>query len=112
MLQHQEEGGLFLDVVGTQGTMISEHVLAKKQILPVRGDPLLVPELSLDILDSVRRYHFKSDGLAYDGLYEDLHTTTQAEHQVKGGLFLDVIVVRGTTVFELLASKDQEYMYA
>ena len=81
MLQHQEEGGLFLDVVGTQGTMISEHMLAKKQILPVRGDPFLAPELSLDILDSVRRYHFKSDGLAYEGLYEDLHATTQAEHQ-------------------------------
>jgi hypothetical protein len=40
-------------------------------------------------------------------LYEDLHTTTQAEHQVKGGLLLDVVVGEGAAVLELLASEDQ-----
>ena len=36
-----------------------------------------------------------------------LGTTTKAEHQVEGGLLLDVVVVEGATVFELLAGKDQ-----
>merc|ERR1719259_1106067 len=34
-------------------------------------------------------------------------TTTQAEHQVKGGLLLDVVVRQGAAIFQLLASKDQ-----
>jgi hypothetical protein len=36
-----------------------------------------------------------------------LHTTTEAENQVKGGLLLNVVVRKGAAVFELLASEDQ-----
>ena len=40
-------------------------------------------------------------------LDEDLHTTTEAEDKVKGGLLLDVVVGQGAAILELLASKDQ-----
>jgi hypothetical protein len=43
--------------------------------------------------------------LAIEGLHKDLHTTMQAELQVNGGLLLDVVVSNGTTILELLASK-------
>jgi hypothetical protein len=36
-----------------------------------------------------------------------LATSTEPEDQVQGGLLLDVVVGQSTTVFELLASKDQ-----
>ena len=36
-----------------------------------------------------------------------LLATTKTEHQVKGGLLLDVVVRQGTAILELLASKDQ-----
>ena len=36
-----------------------------------------------------------------------LTTTTQAEHEVKGGLLLDVVIRKSTAVLELLASEDQ-----
>ena len=36
-----------------------------------------------------------------------LSTTTEAEHQVEGGLLLDVVVAEGTAVLELLAREDQ-----
>jgi hypothetical protein len=42
--------------------------------------------------------------LASEGLHEDLHTTTQAELQVNGGLLLDVVVRKGTAILNLLAS--------
>jgi hypothetical protein len=42
-----------------------------------------------------------------EGLHKDLHTTTQAEHQVEGGLLLDVVVRQGAAILKLLASKDQ-----
>ena len=45
------------------------------QVLLVWGDALLVLDLGLDIYNGVRSFHFKSDGLAGDGLDEDQHTT-------------------------------------
>jgi hypothetical protein len=43
----------------------------------------------------------KTGRLASEGLDEDLHTTTQAELQVNGGL-LDVVVSKGTVIPKLL----------
>jgi hypothetical protein len=43
--------------------------------------------------------------LASEGLDEDLHAFPEMQHQVKGGLLLDVVVSKGTTILELLASK-------
>ena len=34
------------------------------------------------------------------------HTSTQAEHQMKGALLLDVIVGQGASILKLLACKD------
>jgi hypothetical protein len=36
-----------------------------------------------------------------------LGTTTQTEHQVEGGLLLNVVVAEGAAVLELLAGEDQ-----
>ena len=36
-----------------------------------------------------------------------LSTTTEAEHQVEGGLLLDVVVAERTAVLKLLAGEDQ-----
>jgi hypothetical protein len=39
-----------------------------------------------------------------EGLDEYLHAFPEMQHQVKGGLLLDVVVSKGTTILELLAS--------
>ena len=36
-----------------------------------------------------------------------LGTTTKAEHQVKGGFLLDVVVAQGAAILKLLTSEDQ-----
>ena len=46
-------------------------------------------------------------GGGVDLLLALLTTTTQAEHQVEGGLLLDVVVGKSTAILELLASEDQ-----
>lgn len=37
----------------------------------------------------------------------DLHTTTKAENQVKGGFLLDIVVRKSAAILKLLASEDQ-----
>ena len=39
--------------------------------------------------------------------HTDLHTTTQAEHKVKGGFLLDVVVGQGAAVLKLLARENE-----
>lgn len=46
-------------------------------------------------------------GGGVDLLLALLGTTTEAEHEVEGGLLLDVVVREGAAVFELLAGEDQ-----
>ncbi|KFW96607.1 hypothetical protein N336_09235, partial [Phalacrocorax carbo] len=105
--QHQMQGGLLLDVVVRQGAPIFQLLASKDQPLLIRGNAFLVLDLGLDILNGVTGLNLQGDGLARQGLHKDLHATPQAQHQMQGGLLLDVVVGKGAPVFQLLASKDQ-----
>jgi len=101
------EGGLLLDVVVSEGATVLKLLASKDETLLVRRDALLILDLSLDIVDGVRGLDLKGDGLASEGLHEDLHATPKPEHEMEGRLLLDVVVSEGTTILELLASKDE-----
>ena len=101
------EGGLLLDVVVRQGAAILELLSGKDQTLLIRGDALLVLNLGLDVVNGVAGLNIQGDGLASQGLDEDLHTSTETQDQVKGGLLLDVVVRQGTAILELLSGKDK-----
>ena len=73
-------------------------------------DTFLILDLGLDSLDGVSSLHFQGDGLAGEGLHEDLHTTAESEDQVESGLLLDVVVSESSTVFQLLAGEDQSLL--
>jgi len=66
--------------------------------------------LGLDILDGIAGLNFESDGFASEGLDKNLHATPKAQNQMKGGLFLDVVVRKGSAIFKLLACKDQSLL--
>ena len=81
----RKEGG------GERGEEGAEHVLViqegaavlqlrprEDQPLLVRRDTLLVLDLLLHVLDGVRGLDVERDGLAGQGLHEDLHTAAQA----------------------------------
>ena len=71
------------------------------------GDALLVLDLLLHVVDRVARLHVERDGLARQGLDEDLHAAAEAQHQVERRLLLDVVVRQRAAVLELLAGEDQ-----
>ena len=73
----------------------------------VGRDAFLVLDLGLDVVDSVRRLNLEGDRLASQGLNENLHSTTQTEHQVKGRLLLDVVIGERTAILKLLAGEDK-----
>lgn len=101
------ESGFLLNVVVGESTAILKLLASEDQALLVWGNALLVLDLRLDIVDGVGRLDLKSDGLAGEGLDEDLHTTAKTEDEMESRLLLDVVVAKGATVLELLASKDE-----
>jgi hypothetical protein len=105
--EHQVESRFLLDVVVGQSATIFELLASENQSLLIWGNAFLVLDLLLDLLDGIRRFNFESDGLASEGLDEDLHTTTQAQNQVESGLLLDVVVGKSTAVLELLSGEDE-----
>ena len=52
---------------------IFELLAGKDESLLVGRDAFLVLDLGLDVVDGVRGLHLQSDGLASEGLHEDLH---------------------------------------
>merc|ERR1711962_1261712 len=63
--------------------------------------------MQIFVLDGVGGLDLKGDGLASEGLDEDLHTSPKTEDKVEGGLLLDVVVGDGPSVLKLLSSEDQ-----
>jgi hypothetical protein len=105
--EDEVKSGLLLDVVVREGAAVLELLAGEDKTLLVRGDALLVLDLLLHVVDGVGRLNIESDGLAGEGLDEDLHTATETEDEVESGLLLDVVVREGAAVLKLLAGEDQ-----
>ncbi|KFQ28375.1 hypothetical protein N332_06581, partial [Mesitornis unicolor] len=105
--QHKMQGGLLLDVVVRQGAPIFQLFASKDEPLLIRWNAFLVLDLGLDVLNGVTGFNFQGDGLARQGLHEDLHATSETQDKMQGGLLLDVVVRQGAPIFQLLASKDE-----
>ena len=101
------KGRLFLDVVIRQSATVFELFARENQALLVRGDSLLVLNFGLHIVDRVGGLHFQGDRLAGERFDKDLHTATQAEDEVKGGLLLNVVVGQRPAIFELLSGENK-----
>merc|ERR1712096_583882 len=104
------KSGLFLDVVVSKGAAVLELLSGEDESLLVWGDALLVLDLGFDVLDGVRLLDLEGDGLAREGLDEDLHSTSESQDEMKSGLFLDVVVSKGAAVLELLSGEDESLL--
>merc|ERR1712113_97724 len=101
------KGRLLLDVVVRESSPILELFSSEDQPLLIWRNAFLVLDLSLDVLDAIRWFDLESDGLASQGLDEDLHTSPQSEHEMEGRLLLDVVVGESSSILQLLSSEDQ-----
>merc|ERR1712228_826422 len=101
------QSGLLLDVVVREGTAILKLFASENQPLLVWGNALLILDFGFDILNGVRWLNLEGDGLASQSFDENLHTSTETEHQMQSGLLLDVVVREGAAILKLFASENQ-----
>merc|ERR1719198_385241 len=106
--KHQMQRRFLLNVVVSKSATIFQLLARKDQTLLIRRDAFLVLDLLLDILNGIRAFDIKRDGLACQGLHEDLHrATTKTKHQMQRRFLLNVVVSKSATIFQLLAREDQ-----
>ena len=86
------KGRLLLNVVVREGSAVFKLLASEDQSLLVGGNSFFILDLGLHVLNGVGRFNIKSDGFSSEGLNEDLHSTSESEDQVEGGLLLDVVV--------------------
>jgi len=77
---------LFLSVVVRKCSSVLQLLSSEYETLLVRRNAFLVLDLGLDVLDCVRRLHFKGDGLTSQGLDK------KAKDEVERRLLLDVVI--------------------
>jgi len=106
----QMESGFLLDVIVGEGSSVLELLSGEDESLLVWGNAFLVLDLLLNVFDGVGTLNVESNGLAREGLNEDLHSSSEAEHQVESGFLLDVVVRKGSAVLELLSSEDESLL--
>ena len=104
------ESGLLLDVVVRKSSSILKLLSSEDESLLVWWDSLLVLDLGLDVLNGVGWLDLKGDGLSSESLNEDLHTSSESEDKMESGLLLDVVVGEGSSILQLLSSKDQSLL--
>jgi len=104
------KGRFLLNVVIRKGPAVLELLPSENEALLIGRDPLLVLDLSLDIVNGVRRLHFQRDGLSSECLHEDLHSTTKAKDEVERRLFLDVVIGESPAILELFSGKDKSLL--
>ena len=68
------ERTFLLDIIIRQRAPILQLLPRKNQALLVRRNTLLILNLRLDALNSIRRLHIQRNRLASERLYKDLHT--------------------------------------
>ena len=104
------ESGLLLDVVVRKGSAVLKLLTSEDKSLLIWRNTFLVLDLGLDVLNSVGWLDIEGDGLTSEGLDEDLHTTSESEDEMEGGLLLDVVIGESSSILELLSSEDESLL--
>jgi len=104
------EGRFLLDVVIRKSSAVLKLLTSEDKSLLIWWDTFLILDLSFDVFNGVCWLDIKSDGLTSESLDEDLHTTSKSEDEMESGLFLDVVIGEGSSIFELLSSEDESLL--
>jgi len=109
--KNKMKGRFLLNVIIRKSSAVFQLLSSEDQSLLLRWDSFFILNLRLNVLNRVVRLDIQGDRLSRKSLDENLHgTTTKTKDKVKGGLFLNVVIRKRTSIFQLLTSEDQSLL--
>jgi len=78
------KGRFFLDVIIRKSSAILKLLSSEDKSLLVWWDTFLVLDLGFDVLNGVSWLNIEGDGFTSESLDEDLHTSSESEHEMEG----------------------------
>jgi len=101
----------FLNIVVRKCSAILKLFSSEDQPLLLWRNSFFVLDLCLDICNRVIWFDVEGNSLSGEGFDENLHgTTSKSEDKMKGRLFLNIVVRKCSTIFQLLSSEDQSLL--
>jgi hypothetical protein len=101
------ECAFLLNVVVSHRPPVLQALSREDESLLVTRNTFLVLNLSLDVLNAVSLIGLNSHGLSGKCPHENLHASSQSQHEVQGALLLDVVVGHCPSIFETLSGEDE-----
>ena len=101
------DGAFLLNVVVSHRPPVLQALSREDESLLVTGNTFLVLDLSLDVLNAIGLLGLNGDGLSGERPYENLHSSSESEHEVQSALLLDVVIGHCPSIFEALSGEDE-----
>merc|ERR1712158_108746 len=98
---------LFLDVIIRKSSSIFQLFTSEDETLLIWWNAFLILDFGLDIFNGVRWLNLKGDSFSSQGFDKNLHTSSETKYKVKSRLFLNVIIRKSSSIFQLFASEDK-----
>jgi hypothetical protein len=73
-----------LDIVIGEGSSVFKLLSSKDESLLIGWDSFLILDLGLHVINSVRGFDIKGNGLSSQGFDEDLHSSSKSEYKMEG----------------------------
>ena len=104
------ESWFLLNIVVSQSSSVFQLLSSENESLLVWENSLFVLDLSLDIFNWIRLFNVQGNGFSSQSLDENLHTSSQSKNQVESWFLLNIVVSKGSSVFQLLSSEDKSLL--
>merc|ERR1711937_416380 len=103
------ESRFLLDIIISKSSTIFQLLTSKDQTLLVRRNTFLILNFLLDILNGITGFNIQSNSFTSQCLHKNLHTTTtsKSKDKMESRFFLDIVICKSSTIFQLLTSENQ-----
>jgi hypothetical protein len=106
----QVQSGSFLNVVVIQTQQASQTTSVEHESLLKGGNSFLVLDFFLHTIDRVRGFNIEFYCFSSKSFHENLHIICQSPNQVHNGSFLNVVVIKSISAFQITSVEHESLL--
>jgi len=100
----------FLNVIVRKGSSIFQLFSSKDKSLLIWWNSFFILNFSFYSINGVTWFNIKSNGFSCQCLNKDLHSSSKSQDEMKCRFFLNVIVRKSSSIFQLFSSENKSLL--